>query len=234
MSRRHRRRRSTGLALVAALASLAGMTDAIGFLWVGHFLSFMSGNTTQFAIAIGNGDAAGAVLLAGVLLSYVAGNACGIVVMWMLGRRQSVLLALISGLLMLAALWPGEERAGAAMLLAVVSMGLVNAAVERVEGHSFGITYVTGALSRFGRGAGRWMIGDRSGVSWTLELVPFAGMLAGATVGATLGLAHGRTAILMPAAFAGGLALVSLAIPQAWRRLYQAPVARVVRVRVSA
>ena len=36
----------------------------------------------------------------------------------------------------------------------VFAMGMVNAAVEHIEGLPIGLTYVTGALSRFGRGCG--------------------------------------------------------------------------------
>ncbi|KQT54050.1 hypothetical protein ASG54_18890 [Aureimonas sp. Leaf460] len=225
-ARWRRRRRLTGFSFVAGLAALAGMTDAIGFLSIGHFVSFMSGNTTQLALALGGGDFRTALLLAGVLLAYVAGNAFGIVIIWMAGRRQFVLLGLIAALLAFAALLPGPERSALAVLSAVLAMGLVNAAVERVEGHPFGITYVTGALSRFGRGLGRWMVGDRSGAGWALELVPFVGMLGGAVLGALFGIAHGRSAILLAAGLSALLAAASLAIPRSWRRRYHAPVAR--------
>jgi hypothetical protein len=62
--------------------------------------------------------------------------------------------------------------------LIVASMGMVNAAVEHIEGLPIGLTYVTGALSRFGRGIGRWMLGDRH-FEWTIQIVPWLGMLAG-------------------------------------------------------
>ena len=48
-----------GRALIFAglLAALAGMVDAIGYLHLGGlFVSFMSGNSTQLAAAIGQGD----------------------------------------------------------------------------------------------------------------------------------------------------------------------------------
>ena len=40
----------------ASLSVLAGMTDAIGFLATGDFVSFMSGNTTRLAVAVSEGD----------------------------------------------------------------------------------------------------------------------------------------------------------------------------------
>ncbi len=39
-----RQRSSVGLALVAAISFLAGMTDAMGLMSLGDFVSFMSGN----------------------------------------------------------------------------------------------------------------------------------------------------------------------------------------------
>lgn len=49
-ARAHLLRGRVGLGLVAALSVLSGMTDAIGFLETGDFVSFMSGNTTRLAV----------------------------------------------------------------------------------------------------------------------------------------------------------------------------------------
>ncbi|MCS7958468.1 DUF1275 family protein, partial [Pseudomonas aeruginosa] len=51
--RLRRTRGRVGLGLVAGLSVLAGMTDAIGFLATGDFVSFMSGNTTRLAVSLG-------------------------------------------------------------------------------------------------------------------------------------------------------------------------------------
>jgi len=46
-----------GLVLAGLLAGLAGMVDAIGYLHLsGLFISFMSGNSTQLAAALGKGS----------------------------------------------------------------------------------------------------------------------------------------------------------------------------------
>src|SRR5215472_19023315 len=48
-----------GLVLAAMLAALAGMVDAIGYLHLkGLFVSFMSGNSTQLAVSLGQGNLA--------------------------------------------------------------------------------------------------------------------------------------------------------------------------------
>jgi uncharacterized membrane protein YoaK (UPF0700 family) len=46
-----------GLVLAVMLAGLAGMVDVIGYLHLkGLFVSFMSGNSTQLAAALGQSD----------------------------------------------------------------------------------------------------------------------------------------------------------------------------------
>ncbi|KQT85864.1 DUF1275 family protein [Aurantimonas sp. Leaf443] len=217
--RKRAARRAVGLSFVAALSALAGMTDAIGFLAAGQFVSFMSGNTTQLAIALAAGDGRVVALLAATLCLYVLGNAFGIVALRLLGGRQPALLTLLALPLATAALLPGPGGAPLAIFCAVLSMGLVNAAVERIDGHAFGITYVTGALSRFGRGLGRRMLGESSR-AFVLDLVPFAGMMAGAVAGAAASSARGREALLLPAGLALGLAVASAFIPRGWRRRY--------------
>ena len=48
------------------LAALAGMVDVIGYPHLkGLFVSFMSGNSTQLAAALGRGDLGGAATIAG-------------------------------------------------------------------------------------------------------------------------------------------------------------------------
>ncbi|ESW39277.1 DUF1275 family protein, partial [Pseudomonas taiwanensis] len=64
-----------GLGLVAGLSVLAGMTDAIGLLALGDFVSFMSGNTTRLAVAISDADLALVLRLSAAVLSFVIGNA---------------------------------------------------------------------------------------------------------------------------------------------------------------
>jgi uncharacterized membrane protein YoaK (UPF0700 family) len=70
--------------------------------------------------------------------------------------------------------------------LIVLAMGMINATVEHIEGLPIGLTYVTGALSRFGRGIGRWLVGDRNPRVWLIQCVPWTGMACGAVCGAFL------------------------------------------------
>jgi uncharacterized membrane protein YoaK (UPF0700 family) len=88
-----------GLALVASLSVLAGMTDAIGFMASGDFVSFMSGNTTRLAVAISDGDFGLTLRLVILVVTFVIGNALGIVVGRLSGRRTLPLLLCIATLL---------------------------------------------------------------------------------------------------------------------------------------
>ncbi len=157
-----RRRRTTiGGTLVAGIAFLAGMTDAIGLLHLGSFVSFMSGNTTQAAVAIARGQSDHAFLLLGGLMTFIIGNALGIIIAHGATRRTFRVLAAVTALLVIASLLTQPGLRVAQFYLIILAMGVINTAVEHIEGLPIGLTYVTGGLSRFGRGLGRMLIGQR-------------------------------------------------------------------------
>lgn len=210
-----RQRSSVGLALAAAVSFLAGMTDAIGLLSVGDFVSFMSGNTTYASVAIADGDFSRAGLLCAGLAAFVTGNAGGVVISAR-SRPYAVFLAVC--LLLSAAALPFLPS-GARFLLLTLSMGTVNASIEQIEGLPIGLTYVTGALSRFGRGLGRWLMGERN-ARWLIQIVPWSGMLAGAIAGAVLQRQAGGTALWAPASVALILGLAASRIPRRWERRF--------------
>ena len=207
-----------GLALVASLSVLAGMTDAIGFMASGDFVSFMSGNTTRLAVAISDGDLGLTLRLVILVVTFVIGNALGIVIGRLCGRRTLPLLLCIATLLCLAAAWPYDTQLPA-LLAAIIAMGMLNAAVEEVNGLPVGLTYVTGALSRFGRGLGRWMLGERRN-GWRVQLVPWSGMFIGAILGALLEQHFGLRALFASGLLAAVLGVLSLSIPRRWQLGY--------------
>jgi uncharacterized membrane protein YoaK (UPF0700 family) len=207
-----------GLALVAALSVLAGMTDAIGFMASGDFVSFMSGNTTRLAVAISAGDMGLTLRLVLLVATFVVGNALGVVVGRLGGRRALPLLLCIATLLCGAAAWPSDVQLPA-LLAAIIAMGMLNAAVEEVNGLAVGLTYVTGALSRFGRGLGRWMLGERRN-GWRVQLVPWSGMFIGAVIGAVLEHHLGLRALFVSGLLAALIGLLSLKIPRRWQLGY--------------
>ena len=207
-----------GLALVASLSVLAGMTDAIGFMASGDFVSFMSGNTTRLAVAISDGDTGLTGRLLILVATFIVGNALGVVVARVGGRRALPLLLCIATLLCAAAVWPYDSQLPA-LLAAIIAMGMLNASVEEVNGLPVGLTYVTGALSRFGRGLGRWMLGERRS-GWRVQLVPWSGMFIGAILGAVLEHHFGLQAMFASGLLAAMIGLLSLKIPRRWQLGY--------------
>jgi uncharacterized membrane protein YoaK (UPF0700 family) len=207
-----------GLALVASLSVLAGMTDAIGFMASGDFVSFMSGNTTRLAVAISEGDLGLTLRLVILVATFILGNALGVLVARLGGRRALPLLLCIATLLCTSAAWPFDAQLPA-LLAAIIAMGMLNAAVEEVNGLPVGLTYVTGALSRFGRGLGRWMLGERRS-GWRVQLVPWSGMFIGAILGAVLEQHLGLKAMFVSALLAALIGLLSLRIPRRWQLGY--------------
>ncbi|QXI40346.1 YoaK family protein [Pseudomonas xantholysinigenes] len=207
-----------GLGLVAGLSVLAGMTDAIGLLALGDFVSFMSGNTTRLAVAISQADLALMLRLVLAILGFVLGNTLGVLLARRLNRRAAPLLLIVATLLAFAAAWPASITFPA-LIAATLAMGMLNAVVEQVNGLPIGLTYVTGALSRFGRGLGRWLLGERR-PGWRVQLVPWSGMLLGAALGAWLEQWLGVRALAAGSGLACVLALVTRFIPRAWQLGY--------------
>ncbi|HEK0905380.1 TPA: DUF1275 domain-containing protein [Pseudomonas putida] len=215
---RVQRRGAVGLYFVAALSVLAGMTDAIGFMATGDFVSFMSGNTTRLAVSLGSAELGPVLRLALVIAAFVLGNALGVIVAARSGRRHWPLLGVIALLLGVAGMLP-EPMQLLALLAAVTAMGMINAVVEEVNGLPIGLTYVTGALSRFGRGLGRTLLGQQR-LGWRVQLVPWSGMFIGAVLGVLLEQRFDRAALLASALTALLLAVVSWKIPRRWQLRY--------------
>lgn len=207
-----------GLSLVASLSVLAGMTDAIGFMATGNFVSFMSGNTTRLAVAISAGDFVLILPLLIIIAAFIMGNALGVILGRASRRRALPLLLCTGALLCLSAAWPSSSEF-LALLAAIIAMGMLNAVVEQVNGFPIGLTYVTGALSRFGRGLGRWALGERR-AGWRVQLIPWSGMLAGAVLGALLEQKFGLRALLASALLSIILGIISLKIPRRWQLGY--------------
>jgi uncharacterized membrane protein YoaK (UPF0700 family) len=219
------RRKTTGLALVGLISFIAGMTDAVGLVLSGDFVSFMTGNTTRAAIALGDGDSRHGLVLLMAILIFVGGNALGVVLAHAASRPAFVVLGWVSVLLSIASTFSSPAALLWQFYLVVLAMGMVNATVEHVEGLPIGLTYVTGALSRFGRGLGRLLIGDRD-FAWTIQIVPWLGMLLGAIAGALLVHQFAAKALLFVALVALIVAFSTLVIPRALQHRYSQRIAR--------
>ncbi|EJB04790.1 uncharacterized membrane protein YoaK (UPF0700 family) [Rhizobium sp. BK619] len=218
------RRTLTGVGLVGSISFLAGMTDATGLLLTGDFVSFMTGNTTRAALALSDGNLYHAAVLISAILVFVLGNAAGIVIAHISERRIFVVLGCVGLVLALASVTTMQGLLLARFYMIVFAMGMVNAAVEHIEGLPIGLTYVTGALSRLGRGIGRWIIGDRH-IGWTIQIVPWGGMVLGAIAGAVLTRLTGAHALWMVSLFAMVLALAAMFIPRPLQRRFNQKIA---------
>lgn len=225
MTRQRRRslikakRTGMGIALVAALSFIAGMTDAIGLRMSGDFVSFMTGNTTRAAMSLQDGNWQHALKLLGAISAFVFGNAIGIVIAHRVNNRIFAVLAAVGATLAIASVLPPADMPFIQFYLVVLAMGMINAAVEHVEGLPIGLTYVTGALSRFGRGIGRWLIGERK-LDWTIQIVPWLGMLTGALCGAVLGAFMESASLWIVAAIVTLLAFITMLMPRSLRHRY--------------
>jgi len=181
--------------LALGLAGLAGMVDATGFVVAGgYFTSFMSGNTTRMGVDLSQRPALALAplgligcFLAGVIIGALTGR-------WLAGRRvtgrhKRVLLGLVAGVLglgtgALVAGWPVVFLA-----LSATAMGLANNVFARAGEVTVGVTYMTGALVRFGQG--------------------IAARIAGQTLPATRGYGLLWSALALGAAAGGGLCVIA-------------------------
>lgn len=149
-------------ALGFALTATAGWIDAIGFLRLGGlYTSFMSGNTTQFAVTLGQCEVAGALPVGGLLSAFAGGSVLGGLVKGAAPANWVAALVLTREALLLgtaAALALASPDALPATLLLAFAMGSQNTALLQVAGFRAGTTFVTGALSGFGQKIGQNLV----------------------------------------------------------------------------
>src|SRR3984957_18138478 len=173
------------LALACALSAMAGYVDGIGFLHLGGlFVSFMSGNSTRLGVSLAQAHWSNAAEAVGLIALFVAGAACGSLIV--LGRganRQPWVLLVEASLLAIAALFYAFGLSNAAVAAIVLAMGLENAVFQIDDGAGLGLTYVTGALVKVGQllaaaltGGPRW--------GWLPNLLLWAALVIGVVCGA--------------------------------------------------
>lgn len=205
---RHRKR---DIAIAVAAATLAGYADAIGFLSLGgFFVSFMSGNSTRFGVAVATGQWDMAARALGLIGLFVVGVVLGSTVARRAGEgRRSVVLGLEAVLLAVGAGLLSAGRPLLGMVPVVLAMGVENTVFQRGGDVRVGLTYMTGTLVRVGQriatalhGGARW--------DWVPFLLLWIGLAAGGALGALMFLRLGVTALWAAAAVVAGLALLSL------------------------
>lgn len=182
--------------LAIGLAFLAGAVDATGFLATGgYFASFMSGNTTRLGVDL-VADARLVLLPLGIIGSFVGGVIIGAVIggRWPLWRKRMLLLG-VSILLALAAFVHASGWSLGFLFCAACAMGLANNVFARDGEVTVGVTYMTGALVRFGQGLAARLSGRRAQGTRGYGLL-WSALALGAVCGAWL---HTRHPHLAPA-----------------------------------
>ena len=196
------------LALAGLLAALAGMVDVIGYLHLnGLFVSYMSGNSTQLAAALGQGNLAQAGAITKLVAFFVLGAAAGQMLAGFTGEwRMSWVLGGVAVLLTIAALLATAPEP------MVFAMGALNASMHRAGSIPVSLTFVTGVLVRFGQGLGDFLTRRSSDLKWLAQAVPWIGLIAGATIGSAAFMRIGEAAIWVSVALAALLLACSTAI----------------------
>jgi uncharacterized membrane protein YoaK (UPF0700 family) len=195
--------------LAVPLVVIAGYVDAIGWLWLQKlFVSFMSGTSTMLGLALADGPSARAVDLATVIGLFVVGSIAGAVLGRLAGRwRAAAVLGLVAVLLVLSWELPlvGPRLPPAAYAL-VPAMGALNLALPGVGG----ITFVTGALTRFAEALVAALAGVGPHAAWLRHLATWAALVGGAALGGVMEMRLGQQALVVPAVAAALAALAAV------------------------
>jgi uncharacterized membrane protein YoaK (UPF0700 family) len=167
-----------------ALSFVAGFVDALGFVYSGgYFVSFMSGNTTNFAVR-GANLVGGVGIAASLIALFVAGVvSASLIARTLPSTRRHVLVDLIAFLLAVAAVAAALGPTLLTLALMPVAMGAMNTIFERNGEAPFGVTYMTGALVKFGQSLATAISGGPKW-NWTPHLMLWLGLVTGAFCGA--------------------------------------------------
>lgn len=200
------------IVLTIDLTAVAGCVDAMGYLRLRHFfVSFMSGDSTQLAVAATRGDWSHAGEAGAILALFVAGVIAGRLVSTALEDwgRPSVL-STEALLLVIAALLGAPTMVVTALTAA--AMGFQNAAIDKEHAASLGLSYVTGTLVSFGDRLADALSGDRKHRwAWVPHFFHWWALALGAAGGTAAYMAWGMSALLIPAAAAAVLAGITAA-----------------------
>lgn len=191
--------------LAYGIAGLAGFVDAAGFLAAnGYFVSFMSGNTTRLGVeTIMQPDATLLPIL--LIACFVAGVTGGAVVADKSEKSATTSVLALSTLLIAAGAIAHAAGTTALFLGAsALAMGAINNAFRREGEVAVGVTYMTGALVRFGQGLAARLTGRRQRGDLA-HLLLWASLAIGAVLGAAATTALPAIAPWMPLLYAAGL-----------------------------
>jgi len=205
--------------LAISLALIAGYVDAYGLIALGTFVSYMSGNTTQTGLLIGQGKVMAALPFALAIVFFLAGTVAGTLHMHSGPRRsRRVLFGVVAAFLavVIIATRLGSLDAGFSIATLSLAMGLMNTTLSHIGAEPINLTFVTGTLNKLGRHLGlalsRAPLPDAQG-PWDTHLrraclmaSVWTGFLTGAVLSGAANSYFGVWALLPPS-------LVLLALP---------------------
>jgi oxalate decarboxylase len=193
------------------MTTLAGFVDAVGYTAMGHlYLSFMSGNSTQFGMAVAGGDAHVVGWAGAVIAAFVLGAFLGSLLQAAEGRvRMPLVLACELACLMSAWSLDGLLGTNAALLFVAVAMGTQNAIHKAIAGATTGKSFITGALFGVGDSLARASLGHTRFAEAGANAVSWLAFVAGVICGAIGIRALGIGSALLAAA---GLVLLLMAL----------------------
>lgn len=180
----------------ACLSILAGFIDALGFISLGGvFLSFMSGNSTRFAVSAVETGNAGWLVSGAIIVIFVLGVIAGS----LLGRRmkrirEPAILSFIFLLLLCAACLNIFGYFFSAITCMAFAMGATNTIFERDGEVKVGVTYMTGTLVKIGQKIAALFSGEPA-VGLGHYFLLWLGFIAGAASGAYAYHAFGFTSL---------------------------------------
>jgi uncharacterized membrane protein YoaK (UPF0700 family) len=175
------------LAVGLVFTACAGFTDAIGLLELGgHFVSFMSGNTTQLGAALGDRQLGGPMLLVGLVALFFTGSLFGSYAA-LSNRRwgSAIALGFVLAIMLIAlVVWRLGAPPDIAIPLLALSGGAQNAVLPSRGAARLGATFVTGTLFAAGQDLARALLGKAPPWRWTQHLAVWGSLLIGAAIGA--------------------------------------------------
>ncbi|WP_293968387.1 YoaK family protein [Sphingomonas sp.] len=193
--------------MAIGLSMLAGFVDALGFLSLGGlFVSFMSGNSTRFAVGVTQSVSVQVALLPlAIIALFVFGVMIGKGIRHYARRRaSSSVLTFMALLLGMAALCHAFRIDALAIPLMAVAMGAANNVFVREGEVAIGVTYMTGTLVKFAQRLAGRLLGEPGG-GWLPYFLLWLGLVGGAVTGA-IAFAHiGLASLWIAAAWAACL-----------------------------
>jgi uncharacterized membrane protein YoaK (UPF0700 family) len=191
------------LPLVFAVVAtvLAGFLDSVGYVQLSHlYVSFMSGNSTQFGMTLALEGWANAARAGYIIATFVLGSFLGTVAFDALRRPLLPLLGAEAALCSIAIILALDDFKTQALTVTALMMGVQNVLHQSVSGTDIGKGFITGSLFGVGQSLARGLrkTGEftRAGIYALSWLSFLSGVVCGALSVAHLGITASLTVVL--------------------------------------